>query len=410
MTTPSTSFSCSKTRLALFWMHLTNEPFIALFTLLGFILKKNLGASIFEISLLAMLNPACSLLSFLLGAYLNSRHQHLVPSLMLSWILGRVLFLILPFYSRTWLVLIAACCYQLFHRASTPATIEILRSNLAPEQRTHFFSSVYVLSFLESLILGLFVGKILDVSESNWKYLLAASALLSMTSLFFQKNIPSNLKLTSKPEPLAKESALTPFKQAWHLVRSSSYFARFQAGFMFGGLGLMIMNPALIIYYNDTLHLSHETITIARYVWMGLGVLGSTFLWKKYLNQKLLFCLTSLIILGFSLFPLCILHADSWINLLYVGFFIYGIAQAGSHLVWHLSGTFFAPSNESSCLYTATNILAVGIRGLIGPCLGGILTQFLGPSWTLAIGSLVCISGVIFILPKKDFKTQSRSV
>ena len=171
----------------------------------------------------------------------------------------------------------------------------------------------------------------------------------------------------------------------------------------------MIMNPALIIYYNDKLHLTHETITMARYVWMGLGVLGSTFLWKKHLNQKLLFSLTSLIILGFSLFPLCILYAATSLHFLYIGFFVYGVAQAGSHLVWHLSGTFFAPSNESSCLYTATNILAVGIRGLIGPCLGGILTQRLGPGWTLAIGSLVCISGVFFMLPQK-IKTQSRPV
>ena len=53
-------------------------------------------------------------------------------------------------------------------------------------------------------------------------------------------------------------------------------------------------------------------------------------------------------------------------------------------------------------MYTATNLLAVGLRGLIGPLLGSVLTEVLGPKATLMIGSLVCISGTYFILSKKQ--------
>jgi hypothetical protein len=393
---------CSKTRLALFWMHLANEPFLALFTLLGFILKKDLGASIFQISLLATLNPALALISFYAGAYLSQKHHRLVPNLMLSWFLGRVLFLVLPFYSSASFVLAAACLYQLFQRATTPCTIEILRNNLDTSQGSHIFSWVYFVSFLESLVLGLFIGKILDLHSNNWKYLLALSALFSMTSLLFQRKIPNGSKSYLKTNSPSALSFIKPFKDSWDLIQKSASFAKFQAGFMCGGLGLMIMNPALIVFYSDHLRLSHEAMTTARYVWMGAGVLASTFIWKIYLTQKHLARLTSLIILGFALFPLGVLYAKWHVHILYLSFFIYGIAQAGSHLVWHLSGMIFAHPQESSAMYTATNLLAVGLRGLIGPLLGGILTQALGPKATLMIGSIVCISGTYFMLSKKQ--------
>ena len=402
MLTSPTAIPCSKTRLAFLWMHLANEPFIALFTLLGFILKKDLGASTFQLSLLATLNPALALLSFYLGAYLSKTHHRLVPNLMLSWVLGRILFLVLPFYSSTPIVLAAACLYQLFHRAATPCTMEIVRKNLNTTQGTHLFSWVYFMSFLESLILGLFIGKILDIHSNNWKYLLAITSIFSMTSLFLQRQIPKKTPASLDTLFEGKISFFKPFQDAWRLIRSSASFAKFQAGFMCGGLGLMIMNPALLIFYHDHLHLSHQQMTTARYVWMGLGVLFSTFIWKKYLNKNLLCFLTSLIILGFALFPLGILYASKTFYSLYFAFFIYGIAQAGSHLVWHLSSLFFAAEKESSAMYTATNILAVGLRGLVGPFLGGFLTESLGPSTTLMIGSVICLSGIYFMLPQTN--------
>ncbi len=402
MLASSLSSPCSKTRFALFWMHLANEPFLALFTLLSFILKKDLGASTFQISLLATLNPALALFSFYAGAYFSQKHHRLVPNLMLSWFFGRVLFLVLPFYSSAPFVLGAACLYQLFQRATAPCTIEILRNNLDTSQGTNLFSWVYFFSFLESLVLGLFIGKILDLDSNNWKYLLALSALFSMTSLLFQRKIPfssQNYLKTTHPSPL---NFIRPFKDSWDLIQKSASFAKFQAGFMCGGLGLMIMNPALIVFYIDHLHLSHEAMTTARYVWMGAGILASTFIWKTYLTQKHIALLTSIIIVGFALFPLGVLYAKWHVHILYLAFFIYGIAQAGSHLVWHLSGMIFANQQESSAMYTATNLLAVGLRGLIGPLLGSVLTEVLGPKATLMIGSLVCISGTYFILSKKQ--------
>lgn len=65
--------------------------------------------------------------------------------------------------------------------------------------------------------------------------------------------------------------------------------------------------------------------------------------------------------------------------------------------MWHLSGTLFAQEEESSSKYTAANVLMVGIRGLIGPFLGGALTCAVGSQPTLVLGSLICFLGATYM-------------
>ena len=396
-----------KTRFALVWMSLTNEPFVALFTLLGFILRKDLGASTFQLAVFATVAPVISFFSFYWSASLTRNKEKLLSNLIGAWILGRLPFLFFPFFNNVWYLIFASAIYQLFYRAGTPALIEILKQNVDKKPREHLFSFVYLLSFVESILLGFFVGRFLDFHNNGWKILIVASALLSISSAFFQNRIPLSKQLPDKNTP-PKESnnLIQPLKDCLYLMKTYPEFAKFQWGFMIGGFGLMLINPALIIYYAETLLLSHENITTARYIWMGFGVLVSTTLWRQAIAKYSVRKLTLLILIGFGLFPILLLFAKTQLIFLYSAFLLYGIAQAGSHLLWHLSGTLFASEEESSSKYTGTNVLMVGIRGLIGPALGGVLAAFLGPTPTLALGAIICFSGALFMKLKSPvYKT-----
>lgn len=396
-----------KTRFALLWMNLTNEPFVALFTLLGFILRKDLGASTFQLAVFATITPVISFFSFYWSASLTRNKEKLLPNLMGAWILGRLPFLFFPFFNNVWYLIFASAVYQLFYRAGTPALIEILKQNVDKKPREHLFSFVYLLSFVESVLLGLFVGKFLDFHSNGWKILLVASALLSMSSAFFQNRIPLIKQVPDKNTlPQGSNNFIQPWKDCLYLMKTYPEFARFQWGFMIGGFGLMLINPALIIYYAETLFLSHENLTTARYIWMGCGVIVSTALWRQAISKYSVRTLTLWILIGFSLFPILLLFAKAQLIFLYIAFLLYGIAQAGSHLLWHLSGTLFASEEESSSKYTGTNVLMVGIRGLIGPALGGILAASLGPMITLALGAVICLTGALFMKLKSPvYKT-----
>ena len=71
--------------------------------------------------------------------------------------------------------------------------------------------------------------------------------------------------------------------------------------------------------------------------------------------------------------------------------------QAGSELSWHLSAISFA-KNDESLPFSETNILAVGLRGLIIPFIGGSLLVLSGTTTLLCIASILCLSGTLWLL------------
>ena len=75
----------------------------------------------------------------------------------------------------------------------------------------------------------------------------------------------------------------------------------------------------------------------------------------------------------------------------YAAFFMYGVGQGGSHLVWHMSGPHFS-GKEESARYTGVNVAMAGLRGAVGPPLGGWLSVVFGALPVLGVGrhSLPC--------------------
>ena len=395
---PSRSFF---TKIALMWMHLANEPLAALYTLMLFILRKDLGATTFQIALFATLSPVMSVFSFYWGANLLRQRSRLLSNLIGAWVLARLPFLCFPFIENVWLIIFGGAIYQLFHRAGMPAMMEILKLNVEKEPREKLYSLVYVLSFLESIVLGLFIGKILDMNETSWKSLFFATSLLSITTIFLLMRIPlPTLKADQNALPITTNCFLQPIKDCIYLMKSRPDFAEFQWGFMIGGFGLMLITPASIIYYTEVLALTHDHLTIARYIWMGLGVIFSSILWRRGIQAISIGRLTSYIIFGFSLFPLFLLFAKTGLFWLNIAFLFYGIAQAGSHIIWNLSGTLFAIDEDSS-KFSSVNILMVGLRGTIGPFLGALLCNQLGPIPVLLLGLSLCLGGGVFMFAKK---------
>jgi MFS family permease len=392
------------TRFALLWMNLAAEPLISLYSLLPFILRKDLGATMFQISLFITLRPALSVFSFYWSAYLKDGKSRLISNLISALFLAYLPFLFFPWVENFWFLLFASGMYQLFSKAAIPSLIEILKRNIPKKPREHAFSLYFILSFVESGILGLLFGGLLDSHLLDWKMLFFYATLIGMSSLllFSRLKVP---KLQSQENRLSSSPSLAlPWRESFRLMRERADFAHFQGAFMIGGSALMLMAPALSTYYVDFLKLSHTNITTARFVFMAIGVAGSSLLWKRGFSIFPLLKLTQWVLFGFGLFPIALLLATVDLWFLYLAFFIYGIAQAGSHLIWNLSGTFFAAEQDSSP-YTRANILMLGLRGIVMPLIGGLLCEWIGPVPILVFGMLLCFYGTRYL-----FKAQSTTV
>lgn len=385
-----------KTRFALLWMNLASEPLISLYSLIPFILRKDFGSSMFQVSLFITLRPVLSVFSFYWSAYLKEGKGRLIANLISASVLAYLPFLFFPWVDNFWFLLLASGMFQLFSKAAFPSLIEILKRNIPKKSREHAYSLFFILSFVESGFLGILFGGLLDAHAIDWKMLFFCASLVGLTSVFFfsRLRVPELLKKEETGE--VQLSLVRPWKESFLLIRERADFAHFQAAFMIGGSALMLMAPALSSYYADTLALSYTNITTARFIFMAIGVAGSSLLWKKGLSHLSLLKLTLWVLLGFGLFPIALLLARIDLWFLYFAFFIYGVAQAGSHLIWNLSGTFFAAEQDSSP-YSRVNLLMQGLRGAVMPIVGGVICEFVGPTPVLILGMCLCLYGARYL-------------
>lgn len=386
-----------QTKKALLWMNLSHEPFVVLYTLLPFIIRKDLGASLLQISILTALRPVLPLFSFYWSANLTNHRHRLRSNLISAWVLARLPFLFIPWVESVWYLIFCCAVYEFFNKSGIPALIEILKINIPKQARESTYTFYFVLSFIESILLGLIVGGVLDLYPKAWQFLCCSTAFIGLSSIWMQLKVPIPFAPPIKKEsiPLTKK-ILQPWKDSFILLKKRPDFAKFQQGFMLGGFGLMLIAPSLYIFYVDQLKLAHSQIVTGRSIIMGIGVVLSSYFWKKSLNTTSISALTKYILVGFALFPLTLLFSTFNMQWFYLAFLFYGIAQAGSHLLWNLSGTLFSKEEDSS-QFSRVNILMVGLRGIIAPALGGLMCQFLGPIAMLILGSTLCLSGAWYM-------------
>ncbi len=400
---------CLKTKLVLLWMNLSSEPLIAIYSMIPFILRKEIGATTYQIVLFSTLSPVLSVLSFYWGAWLKDRSHKLLPNLIGAWVLARIPFLFFPYIDNFIAMFVCCSIYQLFSRASTPALMEILKRNITKKTREYVFSLYYGLSVIEGVVIGLLLTQILEISNNNWRIIFLTCSLISLSSVFLQVRIKVSQEKPPPPLPVKKNFIVHPIKESFQLLKTRPDFAIFQWGFMIGGFALMLISPVRSIFIADVLPVTISDVALARCVFVGLGIAASSLVWKKALDLFGINKLIVWILLGFGLFPLILLLASTHLAWFYFAHLVYGVTQGGSHLIWYLSGTIYA-GDQSSTPFSTVNVLMIGIRGAVGPVLGGFLCNYLGPMPVLFLGSGIALFGAWLISRWKVKQPQHVSI
>lgn len=396
-----------KTKKAILWTNVFNEPLFSLYALLAVILRKDLHISAFQIILFTMLKPIVSILSFYWSSWIKNHPSNLRCNLILAGIGLRIPFLLFPFITQGWFYIASGVLYMLLYRTINPIWIEVLKRNLSKQTRDRYYSIGSSVSFGMSVLLAIIFGKILDISWLRWQWIFFGSALLGLFGLFFQVFLPiqNSTYVSDNRTNISWKSFLTlPWVNSFRLMKERRDFARFQWIFMLGGSGLMLLQSILPVFVVDTLHFSYMDATIAVLICKGLGFCLSTSAWARALHKYPIYFVISLVCALFAIYPMCIFSAISFPFAIYVAQIIYGIASAGSHLAWNLSGAIFA-RGESSMQFSSVNVVMVGLRGLIAPLLGGYLYLKLGAPSVLCLGMFLCIIGTVYaynlLEPKK---------
>ena len=387
---------------ALLWTNLLGEPLFTLYAFIPFILYKHLGATAFQIALLTMLKPVVTTLSFYWSSNIQDSSRKLRLNVVWAGILMRLPFLLCPWFQSVEYMIFAAANYMFFYRAASPSWLEMIRLNLNQEDRLKFFSLSSAIAYFEGVFVSLGVGLVLDRDASTCHGLFFIAAVLGLISVIAQNEVKLEPFENLVKKEGFKEKILKPWIESWKILKEQRDFSFFQQGFMICGFGIMLIQPAIPIFAVDSLGVSYFEILSAISIAKGLGYVFSSPFWSHFLDKFSIFNVSICIFALMGMFPFVLLLAVYKSFWLFIAYFLYGIAQGGSHLVWNLSGPYFA-KNKNSLNFTSVGVVLAGLRGSVAPPLGSYLVSSFSSFFVLFFGAVLCFSSCFVFLPYKNF-------
>lgn len=401
MSETPTAAIIQKTRSAFIWSHVLNTPFWAIFNMLPFILYKDLNATPLQITAIIILKPAVSLFAPYWSMLIEKRRDRLLPNLIWARAAGHLPFFFFPFFDNPWYFIFSFGFYMVMTRGVIPAWMELLKLNIPEMQREKVFAYGSALSYIGAALVPFALGGMMDTIPGSWRWIFPATALISLSAIFLKARVTFTPEAPSlEQQPKSRDSLwgwiARPWVSAWKLIVRRPDFARFQLGFMLGGAGLIIMQPALPVFFMDRLALNYTELAVALTLCKGVGFALTSHTWARALGRIDIYRFNSWVTFLAFLFPLCLLAAQTNLAWLYAGYILYGVMQAGSEMSWNLSGPLFAKQEDSS-VYSSVNVLTVGLRGCFVPALGSLLALSIHASGVMVLGGLLCLTSAYFM-------------
>ncbi len=378
-------------------------PLEVLFTLLIFILSKNLDADPFQLMLIACIKPISSLFAFYTSSFIFDHPVRIRYYLMITTLCGCLPCFLYPFIENVWYFMGSYALFMIITRASYPAWIEFLKENLELSSLSKIISRGTSIYYFMGIVLPPVLCFFMDQIPHLWRYLFAGLAFLQLMNLLLVHYIQI------KPQPLVKKPYFNPLKKGCEILRNNPPFFHYQILFFLGGAGIIGSQSVLPFYFKDQLNLSYTQLGIAFSFCKGISFVCSSPWWALYVNRLSLYQLNCIVNLFTCLFFAFVISASLDVNWLCVAYLLYGTMQAGSEMSWNLSGPIFSGVKEST-IYSSLNLVFVGLRGCLCPLLGYLLFSYSGAITVFVVSATICLLGILYGLwSHHRYKTQSIS-
>lgn len=336
---------------------------------IGLILRRELGASAFQLSVLASGNAACLLLSLALARLVDSRRP--LPYVVWPSVLSRGLFLLMPFIATPWPFVGVLVGGTLLGTMSGPAQAALIERVYPREERARALGYVRVIGALAAIGLAFVAGHL--VAIVGHRRVFAGAGLLGMAAA---------LRLRRMPVPHGGRQvacARPQLLQAWRVVREDRAYRRvLLASFGFGS-GIWLMMPANPILLVDVMHATTVQVGVLSAVAAGAALVGNL-VWGRLVDRRSSVpALRTVYLLG-TLTPLIYLAASRWATTPWVllgASVVESLMQTGLDLVWMLAMIELG-GEERTTQYAAIGATMAGVRGILGPLLSAALIETAG--------------------------------
>lgn len=346
------------------------------------IARKALHAQDWQLMLMTMIWPVSNFLSIWWGRVFEQSH-HKSRYFLFAGIIGR-LTLIYAIWLTTmseYLVLLALVFSA--NSLLIPAQNNIYQKNIDVSRRAKVFGYTISLGMIVSVTITFLGGRLLDVHEQSFRWILVGTGLCGFVSsaILSMIRIQEDPNRIIRPKLHWRKQLFDPIHRTISLLKENKPFAAFERSFSIYGMGFIMMQPIIPIYLVDKLHLSYTSNFLAKGVISQIGLLLLSPLLGKVHDRMHPFRFISA---GFALlmvFPILFVVSSLWagesilpVVIVFIAYFIFGVAMTVVNVSWNMSSIYFAGKDDAS-MYQSVHVTMTGIRGLIAPILGFALLR-----------------------------------
>ncbi len=373
------------------------------------IARKALAAKDWQLMLMTMLWPVANFFSIWWGrVFENSCHKH--RYFLLAGLIGRLamIYAIWLVTMNEYLLLLG----MLFASNSViiPGQNNIYQKNIGSKRRARVFGLTLSLGMTVSVIVTFIAGRMLDLREESFRWILAFTGVCGFLSA-------AALSLIRIQEPVIKKSCerlswkqilLEPVSGTLRLLKENKDFAAFERSFSIYGMGFIMMQPIIPIYLVDKLHLSYTVNFLAKGIVSQLGMLLLSPVIGKYHDRMHPYRFMAGAFGLLMFFPLLVVASSVAqgsltlpVILIFTAYAVFGLAMAAVNITWNMGSIYFA-GDENASIYQSVHVTMTGIRGLIAPVLGIVLYKMVSLTMVFVVAAGFFLSASLISL--RDYR------
>jgi MFS family permease len=332
---------------------------------IGLILRRELGATPLQLSILASANAACLLLSLLLVRLVDGRRP--LPYVVWPGFVARGLLLLAPFIETAWPFVGVLVAATLLGTVQSPALTALVERLYPRAERGRALATVRMTAALLAIALAAAAGHVLGWVP--WRHVFAGAAAVGMAASLLQRRLPV------PDAPPAPAPARPGLLDAWRTLRGDRGFRRVLLGSFVFGSGIWIQMPATPLLLADVLRVTTAHVGVLSAVG-AVAALGGNLVWGRLVDGRSSLRALQIVYLVGALTPLIYFFARTpW---MLVGASVTeSLTATGLDLVWMMVVIDFA-GRRSTTHYAAIASTLAGVRGVIGPLLGAAVIESLG--------------------------------
>ena len=361
---------------------------------IGLILRRELGATPLQLAIMSSAGGACLLLSLLWARAFRGRPP--LPYLVWPGVVARGVFLLVPFVSSAWSFVGLVIARDFFAAAAGPAQAAVVERVYPRDTRGRALGLVRMIGAVLGIGLALAAGQLFEHFDYRWIF--AVAALLGMAASLRQRRL-------DVPQPDADgEAPPAGLLDAWRAVCDDHAFRRLLiASFLFG-FGCWIQTPANPLLLVDVLHVGAAQVGVLAAVAAVATLVGSVY-WGWLVDRRSSGEALRIMYLIGSATPLIYYIAwNPWV--LVASSVTDSLLSVGLELVWMMA-VIDAAGPQRTAHYVAIGSTLAGVRGIVGPLVGGLVIQSYGVHAVYLLAAILMLSGTLLVTREPSVRVSA---